>query len=280
VSGDACLESGIIVTGFQASQSGDQSFQPGKKVNRGKTSIAPSSGDAIVLGKGSDVMSQMIPAAEDDPDSLQEPDERWRPPHVCPLVNLVRKDTDEAECKPEDRGTTPPFAIQREDEYGQQEGNDDHRDVAINIEKLPAREVIRIDVMYAERPKQPATNQRERLPAPGVGRPMNEARNEIGPSRASNECDRQPPSVHGHSEHAGKLDREQQSSRGNGQNFGRPPPETEVIVSRELREPGPGSLPPRFTNVSASGRHNGSTSPPHRLSLQRPSFRGKRALVI
>jgi hypothetical protein len=251
-SGDVCLESGIIVTGFQASQSGDQSFRPWKKVNRGKTSIAPSSGDAIVLGKGSDVMSQMIPAAEDDPDPLQEPDERRRPPHVCPLVNLVREDTDEAECKPEDRGETPPFAIQREDEYGQQERNDDHRDVAINIDKLPAREVIRIDVMHPEWPKQPATNQRKRLPAPGIGRPMNEARDEIGPNRAGNEHDRQKPFVHGHSEHAAELDREQQDSRGNGQNFGCPPPETEVIVSREFREPGPGSLPPGFTNVSAS----------------------------
>ena len=96
-------------------------------------------------------------------------------------MNLVGGDTDEAEGKPEDLGETPPFAIQGEGEHGQQEGNDDHRDVAIDVEEPPAREVVGIDVMHAKRPKQPAADQGQRLTAPGIGRPMNEARDEIGP---------------------------------------------------------------------------------------------------
>ncbi len=138
-------------------------------------------------------MSRMLLAAEDDPGPLKKPDERRRPPHVRPLMNLVGGDADEAEGKQEDLGKTPPFAIQGEDEHGQQEGNDDHRDVAIDVEEPPAREVVGIDVMHAERPKQPAADQGQRLPAPGIGRPMNEARHEIGPDRADR---RRPPGSH------------------------------------------------------------------------------------
>jgi len=92
--------------------------------------------------------------------------------------------------------------------------------------------VVLIDVMHAERPKQPAADQGQRLPAPGIGRRVNEARDEIGPNRAHDEDDRQPPFVRWHPEHSDELDREQKNGRGNGQNLCCPPPETDVIVSR------------------------------------------------
>ena len=120
-------------------------------------------------------------ATEDHAATLQPGDEPRRFRHVRPLVHLVRRQHPRGERHRKMAAASAsgcPSGICKD---AAKIGQHEHRDVAVAVDEVAAQEVVRVDVVDAERTEKAPAENRHGLAAPCVGGPVHDAREQDRP---------------------------------------------------------------------------------------------------
>ena len=139
----------------------------------------------------------MLGVAEEETARLQRPHRRRRRRHVRPLVDLVGERPSPQNPSPNTATAWPPRV--RAAPLAMPAGSGRPRGhLAVCVHESPPQEVVRVDVVDAERDQQARVDDRTIVPAPGVRCPVNEARCRVGRGQPSEKRHGHPPLPDGH----------------------------------------------------------------------------------
>lgn len=186
----------VVFSRMESCDRGHKLFKPSEERERLEGPVAPASRDAVIPRVRLAVMFQMLAATENDSAALKPAHNTRRSRHVRPLMNLVRGKSDDTKCDEECEDRPSPVRLDRNEGRERQDPRHDRGHVSICVEDASAEEIIGIDVVHAERPHEPPSEDRHGFAPPRVGRPMHQTRYEVGRESASENREREPPSHH------------------------------------------------------------------------------------
>jgi hypothetical protein len=108
-------------------------------------------------------------------------------------MDLVGQHPDRAESQPEYRDDALSDRLEWKNEQSKQHRNRDKGDIAVGVDEAASQEIIRIDVMHAERHEEAVADDWQIVSPPRIGRPVNEAGREVGGRYSAKEPHWNPP---------------------------------------------------------------------------------------